>query len=69
MKNILLAVCGLAPQVITETIYALLHEGREINSVRVITTRQGRDRLLTTLFAPADSILSDLREGITTVFF
>lgn len=52
MRNILLAVCGLAPQVITEAIYALFHGGKQVHSVQVITTRQGKDRLLTGLFDP-----------------
>jgi CRISPR-associated protein (TIGR02584 family) len=53
VKNILLAVCGLSPQVITETLYALLHEGREVHTIHLITTRPGRDRVLTDLLAPA----------------
>ena len=62
MRNILLAVCGLAPQVITEAMYALLHEGRRVDAVRVITTRRGRDRLLTGLFGPESTIIADLLE-------
>lgn len=54
MKNILLAVSGLAPQVITEAIYALLHEGRAIHAVHVITTRSGKERILSGLLAPED---------------
>lgn len=50
MKNILLAACGLSPQVITETLYALLHEGRQPHAVQVITTRPGKERLLAGLF-------------------
>lgn len=60
MRNILLAVSGLAPQVITETIYALLHQGRKVDAVRVITTRQGRDRILTGLFTPEGRVLANL---------
>ncbi len=60
MRNVLLAVSGLAPQVITETIYALLHQGRKVDAVRVITTRQGRDRILTGLFAPENRVLANL---------
>lgn len=52
MKNILLAVCGLSPQVITETIYALFHEGRKVHAIHLITTRPGRDKVLTELLAP-----------------
>jgi CRISPR-associated protein (TIGR02584 family) len=52
MKNILLAVCGLSPQVITEALYALFHEGREVHAVHLITTRPGRDKVLAELLAP-----------------
>jgi len=52
LKNILLAVCGLSPQVITEALYALWHEGREVHAIHVITTRSGKERLLTGLLAP-----------------
>ena len=52
MRNILLAVCGLSPQVITETLYALFHEGREVHAVHLITTRPGRDKVLAELLAP-----------------
>jgi len=41
-KTILLAVCGLAPQVITETIYALLLQGRAVDAIRIFTTRKGK---------------------------
>lgn len=54
MKNILLAVCGLSPQVITEALYALWHEGREIHGVHVITTRAGKEQILAGLLAPED---------------
>jgi CRISPR-associated protein (TIGR02584 family) len=52
MKNILLAVCGLSPQVITEALYDLFHEGREVHAVHLITTWPGRDRVLSDLLAP-----------------
>lgn len=42
MKRILLAVCGLSPQVITETLYALHQEGRMPDAVRILTTREGK---------------------------
>jgi len=54
MNNILLAVTGLTPQVITEALYALRHEGREIHAVHIITTRGGRDRIFADLLAPED---------------
>lgn len=52
MKNILLAVCGLSPQVVTEALYALFHEGRSISAIHLITTRSGKDRVLTDLLVP-----------------
>ncbi len=51
MKNILLAVCGLSPQVITETLYAIHQSGRRVDAVHVITTREGRDRIFSSLLA------------------
>ncbi len=45
MKNILLAVTGLSPQVITETLYALHQNNRKIDSVHVITTRDGKEKI------------------------
>lgn len=51
MKKILLAVCGLAPQVITETLYALQQQDRLPDIVRVLTTRQGMEACHAQLFA------------------
>jgi CRISPR-associated protein (TIGR02584 family) len=49
MKNMLLAITGLSPQVITETLYALNQMNRPVHAIHVITTRQGKDRLLAEL--------------------
>jgi CRISPR-associated protein (TIGR02584 family) len=54
MKNILLAVVGLTPQVITETLFALHQQGRKVNAVHVITTRQGKEKINAHLLAPKD---------------
>ncbi|MDX9708410.1 MAG: CRISPR-associated ring nuclease Csm6 [Trichloromonas sp.] len=54
MKTILLALCGLTPQVITETLYALHQEGRQIDAIRVLTTRFGKDACLAQLFRSGD---------------
>jgi len=43
MKRVLLAVCGLTPQVITETLYALYQQDRMVDAIRVLTTRDGKD--------------------------
>lgn len=49
MKNILLAVTGLSPQIITETLYALHQDNRKVDAVHVITTRQGKERIYSDL--------------------
>ena len=45
MKNILLAVTGLNPQVITETLYALNQNLKKVDAIHVITTRDGKDMI------------------------
>ncbi|MGC8735488.1 MAG: CRISPR-associated ring nuclease Csm6, partial [Dissulfurimicrobium sp.] len=57
MKNILLAASGLSPQVITEALYALWHQGRPISRLEIITTRTGKERILAGLFSPMDGKL------------
>ncbi len=61
MKNILLAVSGLNPQIITETLYALLMEGRKVDSIHIITSRLGRDHILKLLQpkGPLDAFLEE----------
>jgi len=54
MKHILLAVIGLTPQVITETLFALHQEKRLIDAIHVITTRQGKEVINAMLLAPND---------------
>jgi CRISPR-associated protein Csx14 len=51
MKNILLAVTGLSPQVITETLYALFQNRQTVDAVHVITTRNGRESIYATLLS------------------
>jgi len=60
MKRVLLAVSGLNPQVITETLYALHMEGRLVNQIHVITTRKGKERIFKTLLAPDGAFFSFL---------
>jgi len=50
MKTILLAVTGLSPQVITETLYALHQSNRNVDAIHVITTRDGKEKIYTGLF-------------------
>lgn len=54
MKNILLAVTGLSPQVLTETLYALHQQGQIVQSIQVITTRQGKEKINAYLLSPTD---------------
>jgi len=54
MKNILLAIAGLSPQVITETLYALHQDSVHVDEIHVITTRIGRDAIVTQLLAQGD---------------
>ncbi len=49
MKRILLAVSGLNPQVITEALYCLQQEQRFVDGIHIITTRKGRELLLSRL--------------------
>lgn len=54
MKNILLAVVGLTPQVITETLFALHQEDRRVDAIHVITTREGNKGINATLLSSGD---------------
>lgn len=54
MKRTLIAVCGLAPQVITETLYALYQQERLPDSVKVLTTRKGKEACHAQLFSAGD---------------
>ncbi|MFZ2634101.1 MAG: CRISPR-associated ring nuclease Csm6 [Desulfosalsimonadaceae bacterium] len=51
MKYILLAVTGLTPQVITETLYALYQNKQRVNEIQIITTRNGREKIYADLLA------------------
>ncbi len=49
MKNILLAVTGLTPQVITETLYALHQNQQHVDEIHIITTRTGKEAIYSKL--------------------
>ena len=49
MKNTLLAVIGLSPQIITENLYALNQMNRPVHAIHAITTRPGKDSMLSQL--------------------
>ena len=42
MRRILLAVSGMSPQIITETLYCLHSEGRDVSAIHITTTRLGK---------------------------
>lgn len=44
-KNILVCVAGMTPQIILETLYALMKQGHRIDEIRVLTTMMGRDKI------------------------
>ncbi len=49
MKNILLAVTGLSPQIVTETLYALHQSGKSVEEIHIITTRNGKEKIFAEL--------------------
>ena len=51
MKNILLAVTGLSPQVITESLFALHQNNQRVDAIHVITTRDGKELIFAHLLA------------------
>lgn len=66
--HILLCVAGATPQIITETLYHLtVVEGKRVDEIRVITTLEGRDKIVTGIIkssggSAAESLL-DPNEG------
>ena len=54
MKSILLAVVGLSPQVITETLFALHQQGKSVHAIHIVTTRQGKEKINAHLLSPTD---------------
>ena len=54
-RRILVAVCGLSPQILTETLYALAVAGRPSfipTEIHLLTTREGAHRASLTLLHP-----------------
>lgn len=49
-RNILLCVAGGTPQIITETLWALKEKGERVDEIRVITTSEGRRKILEGIF-------------------
>lgn len=45
-KNVLLAITGLSPQVVTETLYGIVQNDLEWpDEIQIITTKKGRDEV------------------------
>ena len=67
-RNILLCVAGATPQIITETLYDLaIQQGKKIDEIRVITTLDGRDKIMTGIIkqrgGSAEESLLDSEKG------
>ncbi len=63
-RRILLAVTGLSPQVVTETLYALAIQSKPAfipSEIRLITTREGRERARLSLLHPKSGWFHRLR--------
>jgi CRISPR-associated protein (TIGR02584 family) len=63
-NNILLAVSGMTPQIITETLYGIYQQDKHAvpTRIEVITTQSGKQRLIDTLLgpdSPLDSLVKD----------
>lgn len=54
MKTTLLAICGLSPKIITETLYALHQQDRGVDEIRVLTTSEGKAACIARLFGASD---------------
>lgn len=54
MKTYLVAVCGVTPQVITETLYALHQQGTQVDAISILTTRSGKDACIGQLLRAED---------------
>ncbi|WP_052713080.1 CRISPR-associated ring nuclease Csm6 [Pseudoalteromonas rubra] len=53
MKHLLLAVTGMSPQVITETLYAMHQQGQHVDELKVITTSRGQKEIWLNLMVGA----------------
>lgn len=54
-RRVLLSVTGLTPQVVTETLYALIAEGKPLpDEIHLITTANGKNRAVRDLLSPED---------------
>lgn len=62
-KNILLAITGLAPQVVTETLNGIVDEGSQWpDEIQIITTVNGRDKMISHIFTANPGELNVLEQ-------
>lgn len=62
MKNVLIAVTGETPQILTEAIYYYLQKDHKFDEITVLTTKKGFEKLKTSLFR--DKILEKLYQAV-----
>jgi CRISPR-associated protein (TIGR02584 family) len=64
MRDVLVALCGLTPQVVTETLWALARRDPRVHpaEVWILTTEAGRKRCLATLLGPGGALARYVRE-------
>lgn len=64
MRDSLVALCGLTPQVVTETLWALANRDPSIHpaEIWILTTQAGRARCLRTLLGPKGALARYVRE-------
>jgi hypothetical protein len=70
-RRVLLAVSGLSPQVVTETVYGLAVSASEADrfiptEIEVVTTTTGAERLRRSLFDSGEGILAGTLPGLRT---
>lgn len=65
MKRILLAVTGMSPQVVTETVFALHQEGKKIDEIEIITTKKGKEQAWLGLGVGTDGQLGQLAQLVS----
>jgi CRISPR-associated protein (TIGR02584 family) len=61
-KQILLCVAGMTPQIVTETLWALVERGERVDEIRVITTLAGKRKLVDALFGENGKFVEFCRE-------
>jgi CRISPR-associated protein (TIGR02584 family) len=66
MRDWLIALCGLTPQVVTETLWALRHQRPPIlpEKVSIVTTKSGRNVCERLLFGKKGKLASYWREYV-----